>query len=106
MEGREWMNHFPAAGNVELLQRSLARYQEELLVLRRDDRHGGSIRASLEHWRTNVDVAGIPSEVLQKADRYVEIARDALRSPLSIEGAEGALDQASRLFLPRPGGIS
>lgn len=94
------MNYFPGAGAAELLLSTLARYQEEVGALRRDNERAGSIRVSLKRWRAHIDTAGVPREVLADADRYVEIARDALRQTVDVDGAQAALMVAQRLFSP------
>ena len=98
---KPWLGGFPAADNAEeLLQRQLIVFRNEVGAARRDDQRAGSIRDSLGQWRENIDTTGVPKEVLTEADRFVEVAREALRPIIHVDEAQGALMQAQRLFAP------
>lgn len=92
------MDRFPGASNAEVLRQLLEGYLPDIVAVQRDDSQALALRSDLGRWRSHVDTVGIPKEVLETADRYVEIARDALRRTVDVKAAEGALLEARRLF--------
>lgn len=92
------MDRFPGASNAEVLRQLLEGYLPDIVAVQRDDSQAVTLRSDLVGWRSHADTVGIPKEVLEKADQYVEIARDALRPIVNVKAAEGALLEARRLF--------
>lgn len=80
----------------------IVEWLDGILLELRQGRVAG-VREALEgaRWRVELDVGGIPPEILDETQRRIGLARDALRDPSgSIDAAEQALLMARAHFLP------
>ena len=92
-----WYLRFPGAGAADNARRMLANVLD---LIDKGEHARAQDMLSSHRWRRNIDLNGVPPDVLKKVEGYVDVARDALRHPPEVEAAQRALRLAQQQFGP------